>query len=126
MTGKLYAKTFALTFAFAVSMVVAGLLIVTVPELRAQSPTVTVLPYWVAIAWGASESLGGAMTIYGMWRLSPRYESAGLAILAAAQLVALVTSIVALGVVAVASGIALRGGLAIGCAVRAYSLAALR
>jgi len=66
------------------------------------------------------------MAVYGMWRLSPRFESAGLAILAAAQLVALATSIAALGVIAAASGIALRGGLAVGCAVRAYSLAVAR
>ncbi len=119
----LYVREHPLALAFSISMAISGLLVLTIPSVRATSPTVSVLPMWTAAVWGAVLLVGGSASTYGLFRDRPDFESGGMALLSTGQLVALITSISALGISAAILGVLLRGGLAIGCAARALHLA---
>lgn len=118
----LYVREHPLALAFSLSMALTGLLVLAIPSVRATSPTVYVLPLWTAGIWGAALLLGGAMAAYGLLRDRPDYESAGMALLSSGQLVALITTISAFGFSAAILATVLRGGLAIGCAIRSWHL----
>ena len=121
--APLYVREHPLALAFSASQVLTGFLVLTIPAVRATSPTVTVLPLWTAGVWGLVLLLGGLMSTVGLLRDRPDYESAGMALLATGQLVALITSISALGFQAACLGVVLRGGLTSGCAWRSWHLA---
>lgn len=118
-----YVKEHPLALAFSLSMALTGLLVVAIPSVRATSPTVYVLPLWTAVVWGVVLLVGGCMATLGLLRDRPDYESGGMALLSSGQLVAAVTTISAFGFTAAVLGTVLRGGLAIGCAARAWHLA---
>lgn len=118
-----YVREHPLALAFSASMALSGLLVLTIPSVRATSPTIAVLPMWTANVWGAMLLIGGAMSVFGLLRDRPDFESAGMALLGSGQLVALITSISSLGFASAVLGVVLRGGLAIGCWARAYHLA---
>lgn len=119
----LYVREHPLALAFSLSMALTGLLVLAIPSVRATSPTVYVLPLWTAGVWGAGLLLGGGMSTYGLLKDRPDYESGGMALLSSGQLVAMVTTISAFGFTAAVLATVLRGGLAIGCAARAWHLA---
>lgn len=121
--APLYVREHPLALVFSLSMVLTGALVLAIPSVRETSPTVYVLPLWTAGVWGGGLLLGGGMSAYGLLRDRPDYESAGMALLSSGQLVALVTTISAFGFTAAVLATVLRGGLAIGCATRAWHLA---
>ena len=119
----LYVKEHPLALSFSIAMALSGLLVLAIPSVRVTSPTVYALPIWTAAVWGAGLLLGGCMAAFGLLKDRPDYESAGMALLASGQLVALVTTLSAFGFSAAVLGTVLRGGLAIGCAARSWHLA---
>jgi hypothetical protein len=122
-TTPRYVREHPLALVFSLSMALTGLLVVAIPSVRATSPTVYVLPLWTAVIWGAVLLAGGCMATYGLLSDRPDYESGGMALLSSGQLVALVTTISAFGFEAAVLATVLRGGLALGCAARAWHLA---
>lgn len=106
-------------------MALSGLLTVLLPEVRAQSLTLAVLPESITYVLGFLGFIGGLSCAYGVWNEKARFESAGFAALSATQLAALISSIAALGFTASILGVLLRGGLALGCAGRSICLARL-
>lgn len=106
-------------------MALSGGLTILVPEVRAQSLTLTILPASITFVLGFLGLVGGSLCAYGIWKANPRFEGAGFSALMATQIAALLSSIVALGFVPSVLGVLLRGGLAAGCGWRAYNLARL-
>ena len=121
VTGRDYLKTHPLAFCFAVSMAISGVLILALPVVRS-SLSLQTLPEALTYALGALSLLGGLSCAYGLWSLKARFEGAGFTALGATQLVILISTASSVGISATLLGIALRGGLAVGCFIRAMTL----
>lgn len=118
-----YLRAHPFVFAFALSALISGLLVFIVPAATTQSLTLSLLPEWIAYCWAAMSVAGGAACVYGILKLSPRYEGAGISALAATQLFSLTTGIAALGWSTALLGTVKSAGLALGLIVRAFVLA---
>jgi hypothetical protein len=117
----IYLRDHPLALWFSVGAIITGVPILIAPFLANGSAALSILPPWAVFVWAAWYALGGSLSLWGMVRLSPRLEAAGMAFLASALAVTIVTAFVARGVGALLSG-AFLVTLVIGCASRAYFL----
>ena len=119
---KFYVEDHRLAFWFSLGSLVIGALIAAAPGLSEGSSAFALLPTWAVTVWGLFYAFGGGLSLLGLRRGSPRMESAGMALLAGALFVSIVTTLSYRG-----PGAALSVGylafLVIGCGHRSFNLA---
>ena len=98
---------------------ILGALISVSPALGEGSSGLAILPPVGVVLWGLAYFLGGAFSLYGIFRRSPRFESAGMSLLGTALVVSFLSVLIVRGSGAALSVVFILT-LALGCLSRAW------
>lgn len=118
---SLYIRQHPLALTISGSAMMAAALLIAVPGLMDDTRIGQITPQWMSDIWLIMFGGGGAAATYGLIRLNPKVESAGMILLAATISVQVLAAIDVAGTSAIL-GIFIQSAVSIGCFIRAISL----